>query len=77
MVIGGAWLKEKEGKKWFSCQISAPFLGVMNFAIFKNDKKEKENQPDYHIVWSMPKKSNDSDQPKTGDNPFLDDDIPF
>jgi uncharacterized protein (DUF736 family) len=81
MVIGGAWLKDKDGKKFYSCQIQFPLFGTLNFAIFKNDKKEEgSNQPDYHIVWSPPKKSND--QPNgaasTGaDNPFNSDDIPF
>lgn len=59
MVIGAVWLKEKDGKKFFSCQIEVPGLHL-NFAIFKNDKKEKDNQPDYNIVWSPPKKQNDN-----------------
>jgi len=60
MHIGAAWLKEtKEGKKFFSCIIETPGLHL-NFAIFKNEKKEKDNQPDYHIIWSPAKKKNDN-----------------
>lgn len=80
MVIGGAWLKEKDGKKYYSCQITIPFFGALNFAIFKNEKKEKENQPDYQIVWSLPKKSSDTrsgNDSSNSDSPFNDNDIPF
>jgi uncharacterized protein (DUF736 family) len=79
MNIGSCWLKEKNGKKYFSCQISIPFLGDMNFAIFKNEKKEKENQPDYQIVWSAPRKQQDTTAPASTDNapPPSDEDIPF
>jgi len=79
MVIGAVWLKEKDGKKFYSCQIRTPRLNL-NFAIFKNEKKEKDNQPDYNIVWSPPKKkenSGDSHQDPERENPFSDDNVPF
>lgn len=70
MNIGGAWKKESNGKKFLSCQINVPFLGVLNFAIFPVDEK-KGNGPDYNIVWSdRPRKD------KQEINPFKDD-IPF
>lgn len=56
MNIGAAWVKEtSDGKKYFSCQIQVPGM-TLNFAIFKNEKKEKDNQPDYNIIWSPQKK---------------------
>jgi hypothetical protein len=39
--------------------------------MFKNDKKEKDTQPDYMIVWSMKRKA----ESEKG-NPF-NDDVPF
>ena len=74
MNIGACWLKEKDGKTYMSGQIRTPGLDL-NFAIFKNEKKESENQPDYHIVWSPPKK--ETGEKKAADSPFDDKDIPF
>jgi uncharacterized protein (DUF736 family) len=78
MNIGGCWLKEKDGNNYFSCQIRTPDLDL-NFAIFKNAKKEEgTNQPDYNIVWSPPKKDNGAgDNKPAAENPFSDDKIPF
>lgn len=54
--VGALWLKEyeKDGqkKKMFSGELDLGVLGKVNIAVFKNDKKEKENQPDYRIVLS-------------------------
>ncbi len=50
--IGALWLKEtKDGKKYFS-GVLEDMRGEIRIAIFKNDRKEKENQPDYQIVVS-------------------------
>lgn len=75
MNIGACWIKEKDGKNYMSCQIRVPGLDL-NFAIFRNEKKEKENQPDYNIVWSPPRKENSGDRP-AADSPFDDSNIPF
>lgn len=80
MQIGALWLKEKDGKKYFSGQIEYP--GVkLNFAIFKNEKKENPNQPDYQIVWNPPKEGagNGGGAPAASSgNPFDEGgDIPF
>ena len=74
MNIGACWIKEKDGKNYMSCQIRVPGMDL-NFAIFKNEKKEKENQPDYNIVWSPPRKDG-GDKP-AAENPFDDSSIPF
>ena len=61
MNIGASWTKETQsGEKYLSCIMSVPFLGKINFAIFKNKEKTKDGQPDYHIVWNdaEKKKSN-------------------
>lgn len=79
MKIGALWLKEKDGKKYFSGKIEVPGLDLQ-FAVFKNEEKNKENQPDYNIVWSSPnQKKNNSTQQNSSDQvqPFSDDDIPF
>lgn len=77
MIIGSAWLKDtKDGKRFMSCVIELPIIGKLNFAMFKNEKKEKDNQPDYQIVWSAPRE-NKSSSSSGGGNPFDDSDVPF
>jgi uncharacterized protein (DUF736 family) len=50
--IGALWIREtQEGKKFMSGLIET-LNGDVHIAVFKNDKKEKENQPDYNIVLS-------------------------
>ena len=55
-TIGALWLKdyEKDGKKhkMMSGEIDLGVLGTARIAVFKNEKKEKENHPDYRIVLS-------------------------
>lgn len=73
MKIGAAWVrKTQDGKNYLSCTIQEPFQEPKNFALFKNEQKEKDNQPDYNIVWS------ENPKPKQGyqSDPF-DDDIPI
>jgi uncharacterized protein (DUF736 family) len=54
--IGALWVKEyeKDGekKKMLSGLIDLGVLGSSHIAVFKNNKKEKNNQPDYRIVLS-------------------------
>ena len=55
MQIGALWLKKtKDGKSYFSGVVEYPGVNL-HVAIFKNEKKEKESQPDYQIIWSPPK----------------------
>lgn len=72
MKIGALWLKEKDGKKYFSGKIEVPGLDLQ-LAIFRNEDKQKENQPDFNIVWSPPKK----DGGYTNSTPDVMDDIPI
>jgi uncharacterized protein (DUF736 family) len=54
--IGSLWQrKTKDGKTYLSC-ILEDLSGDIRIAVFKNDRKEKENQPDYQIVLSGEKK---------------------
>lgn len=47
--IGALWKPTKQSKALLTGSID--FLGEpINVGIFKNDHKEKENHPDYHIV---------------------------
>lgn len=50
--IGALWLKEKNGRKYFSGVVEpngkdGPKLRVM---VFKNEKKDSDKHPDYRIV---------------------------
>ena len=77
MIIGSAWLKESNGKKYMSCQVEIPFLGKLHFAMFKieEDKRTKENSPNYSIVWSATRENRDKPKGQSGeeDDPFATD----
>lgn len=48
--IGALWVrKSKDGKRYISGIIETMY-GDLQVAAFLNDKKEKENHPDYHLV---------------------------
>lgn len=54
--IGALWLKEikqgdRKGEQYFSGTLK-DIRGEIRIAVFANEKKEKENQPDYKIVLS-------------------------
>lgn len=73
MNIGACWIKEKDGKRYFSCSINyIPTNWDGHCAIFKNENKEKDNHPDYNIVAGGSGKKVE----KKEDN-FQDDPVPF
>jgi uncharacterized protein (DUF736 family) len=81
MNIGALWLKEKDGKRYFTGKIQYPNF-ELQIAIFKNENKTSENAPDYNIIWSnFNKKNNQQDQQQSITQPKsfneLDNDIPF
>jgi uncharacterized protein (DUF736 family) len=50
--IGALWVRQsKDGKNYMS-GILEDLSGNIQIAVFKNDRKEKENQPDFRIVLS-------------------------
>ncbi len=53
-TVGALWLKDYEKevqkKKMMSGELDLGALGMIKIGVFKNEKKEKENQPDYQIV---------------------------
>ncbi len=71
--VGALWVREyeKDGqkKKMLSGEIDLGALGKVNIAVFKNEKKEKENQPDYRIVLSEPVNGNGSGKEEETINP--------
>ncbi len=51
--IGALWLREsKDGTKKYMSGIIEDLSGDIQIVVFRNDKKEKENQPDYQILLS-------------------------
>lgn len=55
--IGALWSKTtKQGQDYFSGMIS-DLRGEIQIAVFKNDNKQNENQPDYNILLSEPAKA--------------------
>ncbi|AEA33646.1 hypothetical protein [Hippea maritima] len=77
-TVGALWLREyeKDGKrrKMMAGELDLGALGTVKIAVFKNEKKEKENQPDYRIVLSEP---NDSTGNASNGNGNNDEDMPF
>lgn len=50
--LAALWLKEtKDGSEYMSGKLNG-----LNVFVFKNNYKEKENQPDYKIYLSKPEK---------------------
>jgi uncharacterized protein (DUF736 family) len=48
--IGALWKRESEkGKTYLSGVLDMGAFGEVRVSIFKNDRKEKENQPDYRL----------------------------
>jgi len=50
--IGALWVRETQDGKKFVSGLIETLNGDVQIAVFKNDKKEKENHPDYNIVLS-------------------------
>ncbi len=50
--IGALWLKQSQDGRQFLSGVIQDLSGDINIAVFKNDKKETEKQPDYNIVLS-------------------------
>lgn len=51
-TFGSLWAKNKDGKRYLSGELEFPW-GKVKINVFTNDKKEKENQPDYRITYSL------------------------
>lgn len=70
--IGALWIRKSQDGKTFLSGVIQDLSGDINIAVFKNDRKEAENQPDYNIVLS--ERSKPQAQPDQGPGP---EDIPF
>lgn len=66
--IGALWKNQsKEGTAFLSGVINAGLLGQKRVVVFKNELKEKDNEPDYHILLSDPARPQDDKPPETYD----------
>lgn len=55
MIIGAAWEKtDKNGKMYLSVKLEGLPLSILrgdgSLAMFRNEEKENENQPDWRVV---------------------------
>jgi uncharacterized protein (DUF736 family) len=73
--IGVLWTKKSEKGTYLSGVLN-DLRGDIRIAVFKNDRKEKENQPDYRIVVIT---DEDKQEPKEKyyPAPEKDPDLPF
>jgi uncharacterized protein (DUF736 family) len=53
--IGALWKRKSEGGKTFLSGVIQDLRGDIQIAVFINDRKEKDNQPDFNIVRSEQK----------------------
>ena len=70
--IGALWIRKSQDGKTFLSGVIQDLSGDINIAVFKNDRKEADNQPDYNIVLS--EKPKPAPQVEGGPGP---EDIPF
>jgi len=67
--VGALWLNESEKKtKYLAGYIDLGIHGQARVVVFKNELKEKDNQPDYHVLLS---------EDNNGKKATKDDDAPF
>ncbi len=64
--IGALWLKTSKDGELFYSGVLRDMRGDIPIVVFQNNRKEKENQPDYNIVLSEPRKE-DPSRGDTGD----------
>lgn len=50
--IGALWKRKTQDGKTFLSGVIQDMRGDINVAVFANDRKEKDNQPDFNIVRS-------------------------
>ena len=70
--IGALWIKQSQDGRTYLSGVIQDLSGDINIAVFKNDKKEADKQPDYNIVLS--ERSKPAPQVEGAPGP---DDIPF
>ena len=73
-TVGALWVREYERdgqkRKMLSGEIDLGILGSVKIAVFKNDNKEKDNQPDYRIVLSENNSGGKTDKAETEPEAF-------
>ena len=67
--IGALWLKTKADGETFYSGVIEDLRGDIPIVVFQNNRKEKENQPDFNIVRSEPRKESAPVEETGGDVP--------
>lgn len=67
--VGALWLKEGEKGKFMAGELDLGVLGKVSLMVFKNNKKEKAEQPDYLIY--LPGESKEEEQNEQSDEGFF------
>ena len=48
--VGSLWTNTKDNKKFLTGELNLGVLGKVKIGIFPNDKKKKNNEPDFNII---------------------------
>jgi uncharacterized protein (DUF736 family) len=62
-IIGALWNRESKNGNLYMSGVIQDLRGPFNIAVFPNNNKEKENQPDYNIVISWDYKPKEEEPP--------------
>jgi len=68
--IGALWVRKSQDGKSFLSGVLNDLSGDIQIAVFKNDRKESENQPDYNII-----RSEKREQKQNRPDDFLDEPV--
>jgi uncharacterized protein (DUF736 family) len=73
--LGALWLKDGKNGKYMSGKLTTPGGEDVQIVVFKNNYKQKDNQPDYRILKSEPKGASNAQEQAVKD--VFEDDTPF
>jgi uncharacterized protein (DUF736 family) len=73
--LGALWLKDGKNGKYMSGKLTTPGGEDVQIVVFKNNYKQKDNQPDYRILKSEPKGASNAQEQAVRD--VFESDVPF
>jgi uncharacterized protein (DUF736 family) len=66
--IGALWKRKTQDGKTFLSGVIQDIRGDINVAVFANDRKDKDNQPDFNIVRSEQREQREETKQEKSDD---------